>query len=129
MAVATGQLADHWEAWLKEAGFETLHGHASDHSGDNEHDHTEHGPDKAEKVIYRLPNWNSLHLSNPEQIAELTAMLKGLGCELKSSQHAGHSDLSFRCQQWTHIDVGSHEVAATWEKWLAKTGFEVQHNH
>ena len=31
MEFATDELAHQWEDWLKKAGFETLHGHATDH--------------------------------------------------------------------------------------------------
>lgn len=143
MEVSDDKLAHQWESWLKKAGFETLHGHAADHGGDDHaghegHDHAAHDHDHAghshaegqvEEVNYRMMGWKTLHVENKEQLAELTAMLRGLGCELKSSQHSGHADLSFRCPQWKHIEVGSHQVATTWEQWLAKTGFEAKHIH
>ena len=141
MEVANDKLAHQWESWLKEAGFETLHGHTAnhgDHDGhegpdhaahDHEHAGHSHAADQTEEVQYRVTEWKTMHLNDQEQIAELTAMLKGLGCELKSTQHSGHADLSFRCPQWKHIEVGSHQVATTWEQWLAKTGFEVKHSH
>ena len=148
MEVADDKLAHQWENWLKKSGFETLHGHAADHTGHDEagheghdhaahdlatddHDHAghSHAPGKSEEVAYRVTQWKSLHLDNPAQVAELTAMLQGLGCELKTTEHAGHSDLNFRCPQWKHIEVGSHEVATTWQNWLQKTGFEVKHTH
>ncbi|QDV55382.1 hypothetical protein [Rosistilla oblonga] len=133
LEVADDKLAHQWESWLKKAGFETLHGHAADHGGDDHaghegHDHS-YTAGQIEEVNYRVSEWKTMHIETKEQITELTAMLKGLGCELKISQHSGHADLSFRCQQWKHIEVGSHQVATTWEQWLVKMGFEVKHDH
>ncbi|MEZ6092135.1 MAG: hypothetical protein R3C05_29850 [Pirellulaceae bacterium] len=141
LEVADDKLAHQWEGWLKGAGFETLHGHAADHgehdgAGNEGHDQAAHdheghghGPGEAEEVTYRIVDWKSVHLENQGQVAELKAMLQGLGCELKTTEHAGHTDLNFRCPQWKHIEVGSHDVATVWEKWLQKTGFEVKHMH
>lgn len=138
LEVASDDLAHQWEAWLKGAGFETLHGHSADHSGNNHagHDHAghshvghDHGPDETEEVAYRLPDWKTTHLENVTQAAEYAALMKGLGCEVRFDEHDGQSDVSVRCVQWNHVDFPSHEVASAWEVWLKNSGFEAQHRH
>lgn len=128
LEVETDQLAHQWEKWLKGAGFETIHGHPKDGDG---HDHSghSHGPDGAEEVAYRLANWKTVHAEEQTRNAETVALLKGLGCEVKADQHDGHSDVTFRCPQWMHLELASHEAAQGWEGWLKQNGFEVRHSH
>ena len=140
MEVATDQLAHQWESWLKKSGFETLHGHAADqgsgHSAHESHDHTGHGhaghhhaPGQVEKVAYRMEHWRTLPIEDQQQASEIIAMMKGLGCEVRSENHAGHSDVSVHCPQWKHIELDSHRSAMDWQDWLQKQGFVVKHDH
>jgi len=141
--VATDELAHQWEAWLKGSGFETVHGHAEDHSGHDhggagheghdhaDHDHAghDHGPGEAEEVAYRLTEWRTEHFEDKNQLPEFVALMKGLGCEVRTDEHDGHADISIRCRQWKHVEFSSHKKATGWEGWLSKTGFEVRHEH
>lgn len=142
LEVATDKLAHQWEAWLKGAGFETLHGHAEDHAGHDhdgpghdhaghDHDHAghDHGPNKAEEVAYRLGEWKTVHLNDKAQLAEFVALMKGFGAEVQTDDHGGHVDVKVRCPKWKHVELPSHKVAQTWESWLGKNGFEVRHIH
>ena len=140
MEVANDKLAHQWEDWLKKAGFETVHGHAADHgTGHNAHsghDHAghnhkghNHGPGKAEEVSYVLPNWKTIHSRDSAQMSELVALMKGLGCEVRTKKHDGHTDVSVRCPKWKHVEVASHQAAAGWQNWLRKNGFETRHEH
>ena len=143
LEVATDKLAHQWEAWLKGAGFETLHGHAENHAGHDHdghghagHDHADHdhaghnhGPNGAEEVAYRLPRWKTVHIKDKAQMEEFVALMKGFGCEVRTEAHSGHVDTSVRCPEWKHIELPTHKVAQRWESWLAKNGFEVRHEH
>ena len=60
---------------------------------------------------------------------EFVALMKGFGCEVRTEKHSGHVDTSVRCPEWKHIELPTHKVAQSWESWLAKTGFEVRHEH
>jgi len=137
MEVATDKLAHQWEGWLKKAGFETLHGHAVDHGSEHDaHDHLghshaghSHGAGEQEKVAYRMDQWRTMHIEDERQAPEIIAMMKGLGCEVQTDRHAGHSDVRIRCTQWKHIEVSSHRAAQGWEAWLKQQGFAVKHEH
>lgn len=128
LEVETDQLAHQWESWLKGAGFETLHGHPEDHEG-HDHSNHSHGPEGAEHVAYRLANWKTIHADDQRRHAETVALLKGLGCEVKADGHDGHSDVTFRCPEWMHLELASHQAAQGWEDWLTRSGFEVRHDH
>lgn len=150
MEVVTDELAHQWEDWMKKAGFETLHGHAAvhgdghddhaghDHAGHDHagHDHAghshaghDHGPGEVEEVSYRMDRWKNLHIEDARQAPEIIAVMKGLGCEVRSENHAGHADVSVRCPQWKLIELASHKAAQGWEGWLQKQGFVVKYDH
>ena len=133
MEVATDKLAHQWEDWLKKAGFETLHGHAADHAQDGHAGHSHvghnHGPGAQEQVAYQMDQWRTLHFEDSRQASEIIAMMRGLGCELQTENHAGHSDIRIRCTQWKHNEFSSHQAAQIWEDWLKKQGFTVKHVH
>ena len=140
MEVASDELAHQWEDWLKRAGFETVHGHAADHgaghSDHDGHDHSghnhaghNHGPGEAEEVSYALRDWKTIHSQNAAQMSEMVALMKGLGCEVRTEDHGGHTDVSIRCPQVKHIEVASHAAASGWQEWLQKNGFKTRHEH
>ncbi len=145
MEVASDKLAHQWENWMKKSGFETLHGHSANHGGDEhaghehgekgheghnhaEHDHAghDHAPGQAEEVAYRLIEWKSMRNEDPGELAELVAMMNGLGCEIRTESR---SSISIRCRQWKHVEVPSHKEADAWQAWLKSSGFEVTHDH
>jgi hypothetical protein len=132
LEVANDELAHQWEAWLKGAGFETLHGHAAAHDGHGDvgHNHAghDHGTHGAELVAYRLANWTTMQ-GNSAQLSELVALLQGLGCEMRSDERGERTTVSVRCPQWKHIELSSHAAAHGCEDWLRKRGFEVEHTH
>jgi hypothetical protein len=71
----------------------------------------------------------TFHPGRSEDAEELVAIVKGLGCDVRESQHAGHRDISISCPDWMHAEFESHEAAEAWQQWLASNGFEVQHSH
>jgi hypothetical protein len=143
LEVASDELAHQWEDWLKGSGFETLHGHAADHAGHDHpvgehagHDHVGHshaGHDHAagvvEEVTYRMPDWQTSQAASAQQMPQLVALLKGLGCEVRNGDQTGAEAIQFRCLQWKHIELPSHQIASGWEDWLRRSGFEVHHTH
>ncbi len=148
MEVANDKLAHQWEDWMKKAGFETVHGHAANHGtahdahdGHDGHDHSghdhaghsheghDHGPGKSEEVSCVLPNWKTIHSRDAAETSELVALMKGLGCEVRTDDHGEHKDVSVRCPKSKHIEVASHQAAAGWQNWLRKNEFETRHEH
>ena len=45
-----------------------------------------------------------LHPRQETDAQELVAIAKGLGCEVRESQHAGHRDVSITCPEWKHVE-------------------------
>lgn len=129
LTVANDGLAHQWEDWLKGAGFETLHGHSEEHAAEHEHPN-EHGHEHAEEdeeVTYTLADWVTLKPNNPGEAAELLAIAKALGCEVKEARGPVAIEVSIRCIGQKHIDCSSHEAAEFWQQWLSKTGFKAEH--
>jgi hypothetical protein len=136
LPLAKEELAHQWETWLRESGFETLHGHTEEHGHEHEHEHAadkthDHSQDAEhhEEVSYRLSTSLTLHPQQDADAQELIAIVKGLGCEIREGRHEGHRDLSISCPEWKHVDFPTHEVAQAWEQWLTKNGFETRHAH
>lgn len=138
LEVANDELAHQWEDWLKKAGFETIHGHTADHDSGHDasdghdhagHSHAGHGHGDMEEVAYQLRQWKTIHIEDERELTELVALLKGLGCEVRSEGHSDHTDLSIRCASWRHIEFDTHRAAASWEAWLKQNGFVTRHEH
>ena len=84
---------------------------------------------KREVVAYRAEKWQSAHFDDAKRVETHVATLKKLGCEVKTSQHGGHTDVSHRCPKWREIAFDTHEKAHEWEEWLKANGFETRHSH
>jgi hypothetical protein len=108
--------ADQWTHWLARSGFELVHikPPASGH---------------LEIVAYRLSRARSQHHESSAKAKEQADTLRMLGCEVKQEKHAGHFDVSYRCDEWQTVGFESDEVAHQWQKWLKSTGFETTHKH
>lgn len=108
--------ADKWAKWLARSGFETIHiqpptsGHL-------------------EIVSYRLPKGSATHHDSSSKANDLADTYRMLGCEVKLAKHAGHHDVSFRCDKWRTVGFESHEAAHRWQDWLDSAGFETKHEH
>ena len=81
-----------------------------------------------ELVEYRLEKWKTTHAEG-DQGEKLVETLKKLRCEVKVSDHGGHTDVNYRCQKWQQLALKSHKEAHQWEAWLKKYGFETKHPH
>jgi hypothetical protein len=113
-----------WQDWLKKRGFETLYGQPVGKAKTAEKSDGGH----AEIVQYRAPEWRTIHVQEKSPSGTI-AIYKGLGCEVTQEKHAGHIDLKVRCTEWKEIEVGSHQLALAWEKYLKGAGFEAKHEH
>ena len=82
-----------------------------------------------EVVAYRLTNWKTVHFDDAKRADAHTKTVKRLGCEVKTGDHGGHIDVSYRCSEWREISLESHDKAHSWEKWLKASGFETRHDH
>ena len=143
LTLADEKTAHQWEDWMKKSGFETVHAHGDnnhaghDHAGHNHgledgHFHGDghdHGSAAAEVLTYSLQQWKTTHTRDRREAEELTAILKGLGCDVRTQAHGDHDDVVFRCTRPMHLDLSSHRVASTWESWLQRTGFRTEHTH
>lgn len=140
ITLRTEATAHKWEDWMKANGFETIHAHGEDdghaghnhgvvpsgHSHDDGHDHSHAS---AEVLTYSLSRWQTLHARNRGEEDQLVAILKGLGCDVRTDEHEGHSDIVFRCSRQMHLELPSHRVVTGWEKWLQQKGFRTEHAH
>ena len=82
-----------------------------------------------EVVAYRLTNWKTIHFDDAQKADIQAKTVKRLGCEVKTGDHGGHVDVSYRCPEWREISLDSHSKAHNWEDWLKASGFETRHEH
>jgi hypothetical protein len=143
IAAASHPLAHGWEAWLKRAGFETLHGHPEDAAGHDHaghghaghghagHDHAghRHGTGPVEAVSYRLVGWATKQFADVAEARQFASVARAFGCEVREGRHDGRFDVAFRCAAPHRAEFASHAVAEAWERWLRDFGFETRHVH
>lgn len=82
-----------------------------------------------ELVAYRLVSWKTIHFDDAQQADNHVKTIQRLGCEIRTGNHGGHIDVSFRCPQWREISLDTHTKAHNWETWLKGSGFETHHQH
>ena len=124
LALDTHEQAHHWVTWLQQSGFETIHGHriGTSVAGAN-------ATAQREVVQFRLSDWQTQHVHESLELGQLMALYRGLGCDVQSHSHNGHSDVRVRCPEWMEIELPSHEAAHSWQKFLGEQGFETKHEH
>ena len=76
---------------------------------------------------YRMMNWKANHIHDSKAAATQADMLRKLGCEVKTAQHDGHSDVQFRTVVWKSLALDTPEQLQQWKAWLETTGFDVLH--
>ncbi|WP_425399033.1 hypothetical protein [Aeoliella sp.] len=128
LRVETDDLAHQWQEWLQRSGFETVHGHSPDHDEHAHHEGHDHGDEHDEVVLYRSSRRQSQHFDSVAAANEFVTLAQALGCRVEKSAHAGHTDVSFICPEWTAVELSDHKAAEAWMKWLQTAGFEVQHD-
>lgn len=114
--VASHELAEQWQLWLVNAGFDTHHGHVDE-------SFTE-GP---EVVEFRALEWKTLH--DDVNSDRMVAALRKVGADVRVEKHGNHADVRYRCPVWSDIHVADHGSAEKWVDWLKGNGFEVRHTH
>lgn len=133
LRVNTDELAHQWEDWLKAAGFETLHGHRPDSEEHSHHEadgHSNEHPSskRDEAVLFRATAWGTQHFNSQADADQFATLAEALCCEVQKSRHSGHSDVRYRCPEWTAVEFSDHQSAEAWQKWLSSAGFEVRHD-
>lgn len=125
LSLDSHEQAHQWISWLQQAGFETIHGHAA---GQQTHGAAPSGTHR-ELVQFRMAEWRSQHVESDTELSQLVALYRGLGCQVETHQHAGHTDVKARCPEWMEVEMPSHPAADSWQKFLGDMGFETKHEH
>ena len=86
-------------------------------------------PDNKVYVAFRIQNWKTRHIHDASQAEKFLATLKTLGCEVKTNQHNGHTDVSCRTIFWKTLALDSHDKAHEWINWFHSVGFDTIHGH
>jgi hypothetical protein len=76
---------------------------------------------------YRMLDWKANHIHDAAAAATQAETLRKLGCEVKTAQHDGHSDVQFRTVYWKSLALDSAEQLQQWKTWLETVGFDVIH--
>ena len=113
---------------LLTASFSALHG-SEVVSPNNAYSGTTEGNESKEVVEYRLVKWKTAHAPNVEEGKKMATTLKKLKCEVRTSNHGNHIDVTYRCAAWKKLSLKDHPTAHKWESWLKKYGFETKHVH
>ncbi len=79
----------------------------------------------AELVSFQLRDWKQMHFDDPQQADKHLKTVEQLGCVAKKSQHGGHTDVRYHCQEWKSITLDNAESAKQWNDWLVSAGFDV----
>lgn len=94
------------------------------------HAQSAHKASNQELVIaHRLPNWQTKHFEDATKAQQHSETLTKLGAEVRTDQHTGHLDVTYRSPAWQPLRIESDELAHQWQKWLRASGFETLHGH
>jgi len=85
---------------------------------------TSRQPAVVKKVGFRMANWRTVHGDGTKATTELVSTLQKIGCEVRQSDHGGHSDISFRCPTWKTVNVQNDDQLNQWHQWLVDNKFE-----
>lgn len=124
MVLDSAEQADKWITWLQQSGFDTIRGRKVGTTPP-----IVSGNATREIVQYRQADWRSQHIHDPNELNQLLALYRALGCEVEQSSHNGHSDVKSRCPEWMEIELPNHDAAHKWQDFLNKGGFETKHEH
>lgn len=80
-------------------------------------------------VAFRMEAWTTKHLHDAAQVKTYVETLKNLGCEVRTNQHDGHTDVTCRTVFWKSLALDSSEQAERWIAWFRESGFETIHGH
>lgn len=76
-------------------------------------------------VSFQLSDWKAMHFHDAQEAEKHLKIVEQLGCVAKKSQHGGHIDVRYHCQEWKSIALDNAESAKQWNHWLVSAGFDV----
>jgi hypothetical protein len=76
-------------------------------------------------VSYQLRDWKPMHFHDAQEAERYLRTVEQLGCVAKKTQHGGHIDVQYHCQEWKSISLDNPEAAQQWRDWLVTAGFDV----
>ncbi len=81
---------------------------------------------KAEQrlVAFRIGDWHVSHFEQASAAAQHAGVLKQLGCEVKTAEHNGHTDVQCRTVYWKSLALDTDEQVQQWQSWLRAAGFD-----
>lgn len=87
--------------------------------------------EEGKKLIlgFRMMDWKAKHIDDADTAAAHAETLRKLGCEVKTTQHNGHSDVQCRTVYWKSLALDTQEQLQQWKSWLELAGFDVIHGH
>ncbi len=86
-------------------------------------------PAAGNKLIlgFRMLDWKAKHIHSPEAAVTHAETLRKLGCEVKTDEHDGHTDVQARTVYWKSLALDTQEQLQQWKSWLEQAGFDVIH--
>ena len=75
-------------------------------------------------IGFRATTWKTVHSSSNDQAEQVVATLKKLGCEVKTSNHGDHVDVSYRCENWRSMHPETETLLHQWSTWCQDQGME-----
>ena len=116
MKVKTHTLQSQWSTWCENQGLETVVVNPAPNT-------------KRPTVVFQMPQPRTVHLHDQAAAQKILNTLTLVGCEISTNDHAGHTDATFACPNWTTIELATEDSAHAWQKWLKESGFETKHTH
>ena len=86
-------------------------------------------PAKKLTLAFRLEDWYAKHFPTAQAAAEHVKVLKQLGCEVKTVQHNGHTDVQARTTLWKALALDTDDQVHQWQNWLRAAGFDTLHGY
>lgn len=78
-----------------------------------------------ESISFQLRDWKQMHFHDAQEAEKHLKIVEQLGCVAKKSQHGGHIDVRYHCQEWKSVSLESPEAVQQWHDWLVSAGFDV----
>lgn len=76
---------------------------------------------------FRMLDWKAKHINDAAAATTHAETLRKLGCEVKTTEHNGHSDVQCRTVYWKSLALDTPEQVSQWQAWLEQAGFDVIH--
>ena len=80
-------------------------------------------------LAFRMESWKAAHFEDTAKASQHAEVLKQLGCEVKTLQHNGHTDVECRTVLWQSLALDTQEQINQWQAWLTTAGFETLHGY